>query len=85
MNTKTNTPADQGAAAARADNQKITKDTQTVWRLHDGATVIGISGNFFVRFENSGRHYITEYTKSEMMEVFGLTNDQLKNMYNSGI
>ena len=66
---------------------KITKDTQTVWRLETGSTIIGtmMNGNYAVRFPNDGRPYITEYTKAEMIEIYELTEEQFDNINRSGI
>jgi len=68
---------------------KITKDTQTVWKLESYGqapyrhTIIGISYNktYYVRTQ----YGIIEYTKAEMIGVYGLTEDQFYNIENSGI
>ena len=61
---------------------KITKDTQTVWRLENGHTIVGTCLNgYFIKTSC----YTSEYTKSEMREVFGLTEDQFANIEKSGI
>ena len=69
---------------------KITKDTQTVWRLESGDVIIGKSyRDYFVRiFFKKTTPYnknITVYNKSEMIEVYGLTEDQFDNIEKSGI
>ena len=62
---------------------KITKDTQTVWKLENGNTIIGRNHeNYFVR---TSADYITEYTKNEMIKIYGLTEDQFANIEKSGI
>ena len=61
---------------------KITKDTQTVWFLQNGHTIIGRRyRDYFVRTPNG----IMVYNKSEMIEVYGLTEDQFDNIEKSGI
>lgn len=62
---------------------KITKDTQTVWRLENGHTIVGTSwGAYFVKTSNDA---ITVYNKTEMIEVYELTEDQFDNIEKSGI
>ena len=65
---------------------KITKDTQTVWKLENGNTIVGTERRFdwdgyFVRV-NVG---IVEYTKDDMIKIYGLTEDQFDNIEKSGI
>ena len=61
---------------------KITKDTQTVWRLDNGCTIVGTrNDNYLVKVIWT----ITEYTKTEMIDIYGLTEDQFDNIEKSGI
>ena len=61
---------------------KITKDTQTVWKLENGHTIIGRRyRNYFVRTTDG----IMVYNKTEMIEVYGLTEAQFDNIEKSGI
>ena len=61
---------------------KITKDTQTVWRLENGHTIIGRRyGDYFVRNDIG----IMVYNKTGMIEIYGLTEDQFDNIEKSGI
>ena len=65
---------------------KITKDTQLVWFLQNGHTIVGTERRFdwdgyFVRV-NAG---IIEYTKDDMIKVYGLTEAQFANIEKSGI
>ena len=65
---------------------KITKDTQTVWNLEYGGTIIGtrnvVLNEYFIR---TTTNFIMIYTKAEMIEVYGLTEDQFDNIEKSGI
>ena len=65
---------------------KITKDTQTVWRLEYGGTIIGtrnvVIDEYFIRTTDN---FIMIYTKAEMIEIYGLTGDQFDNIEKSGI
>ena len=66
---------------------KITKDTQTVWKLENGHTIIGVAriefgtDYYFVKKPDS----ISIFRKDEMIEVYGLTEDQFANIEKSGI
>ena len=62
---------------------KITKDTQLVWFLQNGHTIIGRRyRDYFVR---TTHNLITVRNKTEMIEVYGLTEDQFANIEKSGI
>ena len=62
---------------------KITKDTQTVWKLEYGGTIIGTRNDeYFIRTTNN---FIMIYNKAEMIEIYGLTEDQFDDIEKSGI
>lgn len=65
---------------------KITKDTQTVWKLETGSTIIGrYNFIYYVKITDGAIDRIIQYTQSEMMEIYGLTEDQFANIIKSGI
>ena len=61
---------------------KITKDTQTVWKLEDGDMIIGKIDAYYCVKTDDG---VFEYSKSDMIEIYGLTEDQFDNIEKSGI
>ena len=61
---------------------KITKDTQTVWRLENGHMIIGKS---YMDYYVKTFCRITVYNKAEMIKIYGLTENQFDNIEKSGI
>ena len=62
---------------------KITKDTQTVWRFENGHMIIGTSFGYYLVM--TGCYLVMKRTKSQMIELYGLTNNQFDNIEKSGI
>lgn len=62
---------------------KITKDTQTVWKLDNEHTIVGTSfcKTYYVR----NQYGIMECFKSEMIKMYGLTKRQFAKIEKSGI
>ena len=67
---------------------KTTKTTTTAYEVN-GSLVLGVNTNgeeidhhttFFVKLTDRYGSHMTEYTASEMEEVFGLTEVQMLNM-----
>ena len=61
---------------------KTTKTTTTAYEIENrGTTIIGHSNNhFFVKVNEKWGSYITEYTRDEMMEIYGFSTLTLKNI-----